>query len=152
MKLSKHACQNTWWWNRKSFLTYFLFFQVWMLHKEEKTGLQSLLKILCLPPSECCCLAASSVWCSSSPLFSACCVGGKQKMGSWVLGWREIQCLSLETVMCSVAGAWKKQYVEDNIQYSCCMMGACTRVDLTAVDSWATINQGPPRVCFYFES
>lgn len=138
--------KNTEWWCNNSFLNHFSFFQAWMLHKEEKTGLQSILKILCLPPSK------SSVWCSSPPLFSACCVGGKQKMGSWVLEWRGIRCLSLETVMCSVAGAWKRQSVEDNIQYSCCMMGACTRVGLTAVDSWATINQGHPQVCFYFES
>lgn len=36
-------------------------------------------------------------------------------------------------------------------QCSCCMMEVCTHVALTAVDSWATTNQGHPQVNFKCE-
>lgn len=41
--------------------------------------------------------------------------------------------------------------MEDNTQCSCCMMVVCTHVALTAVDSWATTNQGLPQVSFQHE-
>lgn len=78
--------------------------------------------------------------------FPTCCVGGTQKMDSWVLVWRGTPCLSQGTVLCSVAGDWEKSPAEGNTHCSCCRMVVCTHVVPTAVDSWAMTKQGLPQV------
>lgn len=132
LNITAVQCLNSQGWCVPLWFTPISYFQGWNLHEEEKAVVVSSLKLAFLT--------------QLSITLPTCCVGVMQKMDSWVLVRTTTLSLSRGAVMCSVEGDWKKLLVEDNTHCSCCMMGVCTRVVLTAVDSWATTNQGFTRV------